>query len=121
MKQTARAVIIRDGRLLLVTAHDKGYYWLPGGTVEDGESMVEALHRELAEELGVSALWHKLYKSYKTDDRHLDVFLVSIEGDIAIDNGITDYQWYSIDSDIEVGEQFKNTILKDLIVDRLIV
>lgn len=45
--------IFRDGRLLLVRrAHMPalGVYTLPGGRVEFGESLHQALHREIAEE-----------------------------------------------------------------------
>jgi 8-oxo-dGTP diphosphatase len=45
-----------EGRILLCR-HEKagrGEYWLlPGGGVNTGESLVDALHRELAEEVGV--------------------------------------------------------------------
>jgi ADP-ribose pyrophosphatase YjhB (NUDIX family) len=46
------------GRLLLCR-HEKGdrHYWLlPGGGVNSGESLVDALHRELQEEIGIDDL-----------------------------------------------------------------
>jgi 8-oxo-dGTP diphosphatase len=49
-------VIFRDGRVLLVRrAHlpGKGFYSLPGGRVEFGESLHTALHREVDEETGL--------------------------------------------------------------------
>jgi len=48
-------VFIRDGRILLI-AHKKNgkvYWLLPGGGVNFGESLTEALARELKEELGL--------------------------------------------------------------------
>jgi 8-oxo-dGTP diphosphatase len=54
MSVRARAVILDgDGRLLLDrTAHtDRApFYWLPGGGVDPGETVAEALRRELVEE-----------------------------------------------------------------------
>jgi ADP-ribose pyrophosphatase YjhB (NUDIX family) len=51
------ALVRRQGRVLLCR-HEKperGEYWLlPGGGVEGGETLVQALHRELREELGIS-------------------------------------------------------------------
>jgi len=47
------AVIFRDGKILLVRrarSPAKGFYSLPGGRVEFGESLHAALHREVAEE-----------------------------------------------------------------------
>ena len=48
--------IFRDGRLLLVRrarSPGKGFYSLPGGRVEFGESLHTALHREVDEETGL--------------------------------------------------------------------
>jgi len=50
------ALLRWQDRILLIR-HEKagrGEYWLlPGGGVNTGESLVEALHRELAEEVGI--------------------------------------------------------------------
>jgi 8-oxo-dGTP diphosphatase len=47
------AAIFRDGKILLVRrarSPAKGFYSLPGGRVEFGETLHEALHREVDEE-----------------------------------------------------------------------
>src|SRR6266550_1942916 len=47
------AAIFRDGKILLVRrarSPAKGFYSLPGGRVEFGESLHTALHREVEEE-----------------------------------------------------------------------
>jgi 8-oxo-dGTP diphosphatase len=49
------AILRRDQRILLCR-HEKGgkeYWLLPGGGVNSGESLVDALHRELLEEVGL--------------------------------------------------------------------
>jgi 8-oxo-dGTP diphosphatase len=50
------AVLMHEGRLVLVRhrAGKQSYYLLPGGGVEVGETMSEALGRELLEETGLS-------------------------------------------------------------------
>ncbi len=52
----ARAVVVRDGRVLLVQERTAGYWFFPGGHVEEGETPEEAVVRELGEELGVGAV-----------------------------------------------------------------
>jgi 8-oxo-dGTP diphosphatase len=51
------AVIFRDGKILLVRrarSPARGFYSLPGGRVEFGESLHTALHREVDEETGLA-------------------------------------------------------------------
>lgn len=51
----ARAVIRRDGQLLVVRERTTSWSFLPGGHIEPGEQVEAALLRELAEELGTEA------------------------------------------------------------------
>ncbi len=51
----ARAVIMKDGKILLCMGKGKSYYFFPGGHVEKGEKTADALKRELNEELGADA------------------------------------------------------------------
>jgi 8-oxo-dGTP diphosphatase len=51
------SAILRWRGSMLLCRHEKGdrHYWLlPGGGVNSGESLVNALHRELTEELGIA-------------------------------------------------------------------
>jgi ADP-ribose pyrophosphatase YjhB (NUDIX family) len=50
------AAIVRDGRLLLVKrrrAPEAGHWSLPGGKVDFGESVADAVRREIREEVGL--------------------------------------------------------------------
>jgi|SRR3989344_1072377 len=49
----ARAVIIKNGKVLLCRGKADDYYFFPGGHVEFGEKAETALLRELAEEIGI--------------------------------------------------------------------
>ena len=67
----------RQGAIVVTRRHPKdhmgGYWELPGGKVERGESPVEALERELAEELGVQ-VEHSVpltFSYHRYPDRHL--------------------------------------------------
>jgi ADP-ribose pyrophosphatase YjhB (NUDIX family) len=53
----ASAVVFRDGRILLVQRArepGRGRYSLPGGRVEWGETVEQAVHREVAEETAIT-------------------------------------------------------------------
>jgi ADP-ribose pyrophosphatase YjhB (NUDIX family) len=52
------SAILSWNERVLLCRHEKGekeYWLLPGGGVNSGESLVDALHRELGEELGIDA------------------------------------------------------------------
>lgn len=51
-RPSVRAVIPREGKLLLIYSPKYNYYKFPGGGIEEGESREEALIREVQEEAG---------------------------------------------------------------------
>jgi 8-oxo-dGTP diphosphatase len=56
VRHAARAVIADDdGNIALIYAKQRNYYKLPGGGIEEGEDIHEALRREIMEEIGCNA------------------------------------------------------------------
>ena len=85
MRQRANALIIRDKKILLI--RERGYWYTPGGGIEDGESPSQAIARECDEEIGVTVLAVRPYFVYdsiniisNTPQRN-HCFFVDIEGE----------------------------------------
>ena len=52
-RNSARSIIIRDGRVAMIHSLKYDYYKFPGGGIEEGENPVEAMIRETQEEAGL--------------------------------------------------------------------
>ena len=55
-RDSARSIIIRNGKIAMVHSLKYDYYKFPGGGIEPGESEVDALIRETAEEAGLTVV-----------------------------------------------------------------
>lgn len=77
-KTRVSAVVIRDGKLLLIkrVKPDLSYHTFPGGTVEENESPKEAMVRECLEELSCPVEVQELLFENKSEDRHDYYFLI---------------------------------------------
>ena len=74
------AGIFRDGKILLVRRArepSKGVYTFPGGRVEFGESLVEAVAREVREETGLLSKLSALQVSAKLCRQKPEVTAIS--------------------------------------------
>lgn len=70
IKVRAAAVLVREGRLLLVRQNNRPFWVLPGGTLEPGERLDACVIRELAEETGLTIAVERLL--YLRDFLHPD-------------------------------------------------
>lgn len=53
MREWTSIVCIKNNRLLMVREHDSEIYTLPGGAVEESETVIKALEREIKDEMGI--------------------------------------------------------------------
>jgi len=64
---SVEAVIVSDGALLFLRRNNepvKGEWWFPGGRIHKGESIEDALRREIKEETGLEIRDYKLINVY---------------------------------------------------------
>jgi 8-oxo-dGTP diphosphatase len=62
------ALIFEDGKILLVERGKeplKGYWSLPGGVVETGEKLEEAIRREVSEETGLDVEPYSMFEIFE--------------------------------------------------------
>jgi 8-oxo-dGTP pyrophosphatase MutT (NUDIX family) len=78
----ATAIIIHDAKVALIERRRDGehYFVFPGGGIEEGENPIEAVHREVMEELGVTVAVGPLVAELVFYDRRQYYFLATITG-----------------------------------------
>lgn len=87
---SVNAIIEDKGKVLLVKRRKepfKGYWSLPGGYVEYGESVEEALRREVKEEVGIDIEIDRLLNVYSDPFRHIAKHTIAIVYKASIVNG----------------------------------
>jgi len=73
--EVAVGILIREDDALLLSTRPEGkpyagYWEFPGGKIEAGESVVQALRRELEEELGITIAGAEVWKVTEHDYPH---------------------------------------------------
>jgi 8-oxo-dGTP diphosphatase len=126
MRKSARALIIKNKKLLLVGNSELGILWSPGGGIEGSETPLEALKRELKEEVGLKLKSAKHYIDHihkdptgESKDRDMKFFIVEAEGTPAPNNEVEIIYWYSR-QDYEVGKPKVSPTISSTIVPKLI-
>lgn len=71
VKIKARGIILKDDKIFLVEDARCNKFMLPWGTLDEGESIVEALKREIFEELWVNPIIDKMWyvREFSTYDK----------------------------------------------------
>ncbi len=103
------AAIFRDGRILLVRrarSPARGFYSLPGGRVEFGETLHAALHREVAEETALKigivdlAAWREVMPGISGGGHYLIMSFAArwSGGEVVLNDELDDYQWLAPDA-----------------------
>ena len=103
------AAIFREGKILLVRrarSPAKGFYSLPGGRVEFGESLHAALHREVAEETALKidiaglAAWREVMPAGEGTGHYVILSFAArwSAGEPDLNEELDDYLWLAPDA-----------------------
>ena len=119
------ATIVTNGEVLLVKHSsdekpDYGYWLLPAGRVETGESLEEALKREVKEELSLRIkVVEKLVEHIDpyTGDTLTNFLCYPLTSDIEISSELSEAKWFGLDEIRRLREIDPN--LKHFLVDGL--
>jgi ADP-ribose pyrophosphatase YjhB (NUDIX family) len=96
----ATAAVMLDGHILLTRRRDDGFWEMPGGGVEDGESPWAAAVRECREECLVEVRADHLVGVYHRSDRGFTMSVVActwISGDPAPSDEVSEAGWFAAD------------------------
>ncbi len=115
-RRAARCILRRGDKVAMLFLEEFGYHKLPGGGVEEGESVRQALKREVKEEVGSTIdIGEEVAKltSYKTQQatEHSSIFFLATEKE----SGEPEYteaeqkegyrpEWHSLDESIKILE-----------------
>ena len=110
--------IVRKNNHILVLVKPNGTLDLPGGRVENGETIKSALQREINEETGLKVEIHEPVEEwsfYKTPDRMIKGITLEcayLEGSVKLCSEHKRYFWAAIDNIKRLN--FNRNFLKDL-------
>ena len=119
-------IIIKDRKFLITRTKEKSFFVSPGGKLEKGETVIEALERELKEELDVNidtesledfGTFYALAQGQEDKYIQMSVFIVKKwKGEITPSREIEEIMWIDskLSPDIELGSIFKHDILPKL-------
>lgn len=111
MIRCACLLIKEDQRILLVRVRDNALWYLPGGTIEEGESDTAALVREIYEELDIKLDVSSIVPTIKIvgpaygrdGDVELNCFTARWQGSMIPQSEVSELGWFGPDDRDEVA------------------
>ena len=122
----AAGVLLKDRKFLITRSRGKSFFIAPGGKLGDGESVSEALKRELHEELQINVqtadlkklgTFYALAAGHADKRLQMDVLIVEKwDGEISPAAEVEEIMWVSseLPPSLELGSIFQHDVLPKL-------
>ena len=134
MLKVVGTMFFKDGKLLIDKPRKRPTFQMIGGSVEEGETTLEAAIRECHEELGDKAIFderkitpvmdfEEIATSDPTKKIHMHIFKYDgeLEGELTTSSEIEGFMWFGPDDDINLlSNTLKNEIIPYCIENKLI-
>ena len=134
MLQVVGTMFFKDGKLLIDKPRKRPTFQMIGGSVEEGETTLEAAIRECHEELGDKAIFdeskitpvmdfEEIATSDPTKKIHMHIFKYDgeLEGELTTSSEIESFMWFGQNDDVNLlSNTLKNEILPYCIENKLI-
>ena len=118
----AGAVVLRERRLLVVSKQAApDVFYLPGGKPEPGESLEQAMRREVREELGVDVVEAQHFLDVEAPaaiervPMHLTVYRVSVDGEPALNAELAALDWVADAAKPGLGPAIRDHVIPALV------
>ncbi|MBQ6755752.1 MAG: NUDIX domain-containing protein [Oscillospiraceae bacterium] len=138
VRPSVRAIITRDGKILMVRSKTLGFCKFPGGGIEAGESHIEALAREVGEESGYLiakesvrpfGMVHRVQKGDMGDIFLQDNFYYTCEIADQCERRLDDYEreegfepeWLTIDEAIKINAEYRGRYADMILRERRVL
>ena len=138
VRPSVRAIILREGRILMVRSRTLGFCKFPGGGIEPGESHIEALAREVGEESGYViaketarsfGMVHRVQKGDVGDIFLQDNFYYTCEIADQCERRLDDYEreegfepeWLTLDEAIKINAEYSGKYADMILRERRVL
>ncbi|SHF38825.1 ADP-ribose pyrophosphatase YjhB, NUDIX family [Pedobacter caeni] len=118
---TAGLVVLKDQKLLLAFSGNKKAWYLPGGKIDAGETSVEAIIREVKEELNLElnreklVLYHHITAPAYGEHTHIqmeqDCFFYDLTEEIVPSNEIDEVAYFDLQTYLQEPAQVPGVLM----------